>query len=253
MAVDTFVARRPVTAYRVRVRACGAGARVDGLAVMASALPPHPSGSPPSGREPVELDVPAFWQHAHAGHHPEYDGGGANWCGPAATSMVLAYWGRGPDDLGWVGGGCPHPAVDHAARGTYDRSYLGTGNWPFNVAYAGSYGLRGFVTRLRSAAELERFARAGIPVVVSLSFKERELPGSGYSTSGNLMVVTGFTAAAATCGSTTRPCPTAGCGGCIRGRRSSACGSGVPAAAASRTSCTHPRCPCPSPMAIGET
>ncbi len=194
VAVDTFVARRPVTAYRVRVRACGAGARVDGLAVMASALPPHPSGSPPSGREPVELDVPALWQHAHAGHHPEYDGGGANWCGPAATSMVLAYWGRGPDDLGWVGGGCPHPAVDHAARGTYDRSYLGTGNWPFNVAYAGSYGLRGFVTRLRSAAELERFARAGIPVVVSLSFKERELPGSGYSTSGNLMVVTGFTA-----------------------------------------------------------
>ncbi|MGI5270980.1 peptidase C39 family protein [Nonomuraea sp. CA-218870] len=195
VAVDTFVARRPLSAYRVRVRACGAGARVEGLAVMASALPARPpGGSRPSGAGPVRLEVPEHWQHAHAGHHPEYDGGGANWCGPAATAMVLAYWGRGPDDLDRAGAGCPQPAVDHAARGTYDSGYLGTGNWPFNVAYAGSYGLRGFVTRLRSAAELERFARAGIPVVVSLSFKERELPGAGYSTSGNLIVVTGFTA-----------------------------------------------------------
>lgn len=195
VAVDTFVARRPVAAYRVRVRACGPGVRVGGLAVMASAQPPpHPEGSPPSGLGPVELAVPEHWQHAHAGHHPEYDGGGANWCGPAATAMVLGFWGREPGDLGEVGGGCPHPAVDHAARGTYDSSYLGTGNWPFNVAYAGTFGLRGFVTRLRSAAELERLVRSGIPVVVSLSFKERELPGAGYSTSGNLIVVTGFTA-----------------------------------------------------------
>lgn len=194
VAVDTFVARRPVVAYRVRVRACGAGVRVDGLAVMASAAPPRvPMPSPPSGAGPVQLDVPVHWQHAHAGHHPEYDGGGANWCGPAATAMVLAYWGREPADLDGVGVGCPSPAVDHAARGTYDSSYLGTGNWPFNVAYAGTFGLRGFVTRLRSAAELERLVRAGIPVVVSLSFKDHELPGAGYSTAGNLMVVTGFT------------------------------------------------------------
>ncbi|MEV5323930.1 C39 family peptidase [Nonomuraea fastidiosa] len=197
VAVDTFVARRPVTAYQVRVTWHGGGAEVTGLGVMASALPPRPPSTSvfgPGGA--VELDVPRHSQYAHAGHHPRYDGGGANWCSPASVAMVLAYWGRGPspDELAWVGDGDPAPAVDHAAAGTYDASYQGTGNWPFNVAYAGRYGLKGFVTRLRSAAELEPFIRAGIPVITSQSFKAHELPGSCYSTDGHILVVTGFTA-----------------------------------------------------------
>jgi len=49
------------------------------------------------------------------------------------------------------------------------------------------------VTRLRSLNELERFISAAIPVITSQSFRDHELPGSGYSTSGNLMVVVGFT------------------------------------------------------------
>ncbi|MEV4566740.1 C39 family peptidase [Nonomuraea sp. NPDC049419] len=197
VAVDTFVARRPVTAYQVRVTRHGAGAELTGLGVMASALPPHPPApSAPGPGGAVELDVPRHSQHAHAGHHPRYDGGGANWCSPASVAMVLAFWGRGPapEELAWVGGGDPAPAVDHAAAGTYDASYQGTGNWPFNVAYAGRYGLSGFVTRLRSAAELEPFVRAGIPVITSQSFKAHELPGSCYSTNGHILVVTGFTA-----------------------------------------------------------
>jgi hypothetical protein len=197
VAVDTFVARRPVTAYQVRVTRHGGGARVTGLGVMASALPrlpPAPSAPGPGGA--VELAVPRRSQHAHAGHHVRYDGGGVNWCSPASVAMVLAYWGRGPapGELAWVGDGDPAPAVDHAAAGTYDESYQGTGNWPFNVAYAGRFGLAGFVTRLRSAAELEQFVRAGIPVITSQSFKVHELPGSCYSTSGHILVVTGFTA-----------------------------------------------------------
>ncbi|WP_308250631.1 peptidase C39 family protein [Nonomuraea rhizosphaerae] len=198
VAVDTFVARRPVTAYRVRVSAHGAGARVTGLSVMASALPQGPPlPSPPGAGGAVELAVPCHSQYTHTGHHPELDGGGANWCGPAAVAMVIAFWGLGPapEQLGWVTAGDPSPWVDHAARGTYDSSYQGTGNWPFNVAYAGTFGLAGFVTRMRSAAELEAFVRAGVPVIVSLSFKAHELPGSGYSTGGHIMVVAGFTAA----------------------------------------------------------
>jgi len=195
VAVDTFVARRPVVGYQARVTAHGAGARVGRLGVMASAVPLRPPGPSPTAGASA-LTVPAHSQHEHAGHHPEYDGGGANWCGPAAVAMVLAFWrrGPGPDELGWVGDGCLCPAVDHAARGSHDPSYQGTGNWPFNVAYAGPYGLAGFVTRLRSAAELERLVRAGIPVITSQSFKAHELPGAGYSTCGHLMVVTGFTA-----------------------------------------------------------
>ncbi|MFI6502732.1 C39 family peptidase [Nonomuraea typhae] len=198
VAVDTFVAKTPVTACRVRAEAHGAGARVRSLGLMASAVQHRPSVPPsPAGTAgPVTLDVPRYSQRAHAGHHPEWDGGGAHWCSPVSVAMVLAYWGRGPGpaELAWVARDDPCPAVDHAARGTYDRSYQGTGNWPFNVAYAGRYGLDGLVTRLRSAVELERLVRAGIPVVTSLSFKEHELPGSGFSTGGHLMVVAGFTA-----------------------------------------------------------
>ncbi|MEO3867692.1 C39 family peptidase [Nonomuraea sp. B12E4] len=197
VAVDTFVARRPVVTYQVQVVRHGAGARVTGLGVMASAVPRHPvTPSTPGGEGPVELAVPRLSQHAHAGHHPRYDGGGANWCGPASVAMVLGFWGRGPApaELAWVGAGDPAPGVDHAARGTYDESYQGTGNWPFGVAYAGRYGLAGFVTRLRSATELELFVRAGIPVITSQSFKAYELPGSCYSTDGHILVVTGFTA-----------------------------------------------------------
>ncbi|MFC4008638.1 C39 family peptidase [Nonomuraea purpurea] len=197
VAVDTFVARRPVTAYQVRVDLHGAGAGLSGLGVMASALPQRPvRPSAPSGAGPVELAVPRHSQHAHAGHHPQWDGGGANWCSPASVAMVLGYWGLGPgpQELAWVGEGDPAPIVDHAAGGAYDESYQGTGNWAFNVAYAGRFGLSGFVTRLRSAVELERFVRAGIPVITSQSFKAHELPGSCYSTNGHILVVVGFTA-----------------------------------------------------------
>ncbi|WP_245646771.1 C39 family peptidase [Microtetraspora niveoalba] len=194
VAVDTFVATRPVVAYRIRVTLYGEGGRVRSVNVMASAVPPAgPSPRPPAAG--VELNVPRRSQMVHLGHHPEWDGGGESWCSPASFTMVLGYWGRGPspEDLTWVGADDPCPAVDHAARHMYDHSYQGTGNWPFGVAYAGRYGLDGFVTRLRSLSELELFLDAGIPVITSQSFKEHELPGSGYSTSGHIMVVTGFT------------------------------------------------------------
>jgi hypothetical protein len=108
--------------------------------------------------------------------------------------MVVAFWGRGPSeaDLSWIGDG-PDPRVVHAARGTYDHGYQGTGNWPFNVAYAGTFGLTGMVTRLRSVADLERFVAAGVPVVTSQSYAAAELPGAADATRGHLFVVVGFT------------------------------------------------------------
>ncbi|WP_240506326.1 C39 family peptidase [Thermoactinospora rubra] len=197
VAVDTFVARRPVEAYRVRVTMYGSGVRVERLAVMASAVPYRSAVpvSPPGPGRGVALDVPRLSQQAHAGHFPQWDGGGQNWCGPASLAMVMAYWGRGPgpEELAWVPPQDPCPAVDHAAGGTYDHSYQGTGNWSFGVAYAGRYGLDGLVTRLRSLRELERLVAAGIPVITSQSFREHELPGAGYSTGGHIMVVAGFT------------------------------------------------------------
>ena len=88
----------------------------------------------------------------------------------------------------------PRP-VPHAARMTWDYQYEGSGNWPFNTAYAASFpGIDAHVTRLHSLDEAERYIKAGIPVVLSLSFLGSELDGANYSPSGHLFVIVGFTA-----------------------------------------------------------
>ena len=99
--------------------------------------------------------------------------------------------GRPPQDTAWVDPSYADPQVDHAARNVFDYNYDGAGNWPFNTAYAAPRP-RVFVTRLRSLTEAEQFIKAGIPLVVSVSFKKEELDGAGYGTNGHLMVIVGF-------------------------------------------------------------
>ncbi|WP_407566856.1 C39 family peptidase [Polymorphospora sp. A560] len=158
------------------------------------AAPPRRSGTSPAWG--VVLDVPRFSQRLHRDHHPHLDGGGLTWCSPTSTAMVLAFWGAGPAaaDHAWVGPDDPAPWVDHAARRCYDHAYRGTGNWPFNTAYAGTFGLDAFVTRLRGLAEAELFVAAGIPLVISVSFAAGRVPGLDYGTRGHLLVLAGFTA-----------------------------------------------------------
>jgi hypothetical protein len=202
--VDTFVANSGVTlaSYQLRVTLYrAAGTRATPKLVMAgamtSAIPDRFTVpvSPPAGAWGKELAVPRFSQNIHVGEYPEYGGGGEAWCSPTSTAMVVKYWGRGPSpaDMAWVDPSYADPEVDHAARFTYDKDYDGTGNWPFNTAYAASFGLAAHVTRLHSLAELERYILAGIPVITSQSFLEEELDGAGYGTAGHLMVVVGFT------------------------------------------------------------
>lgn len=200
--VDTFLAARPLRAYQLRVTlyrlAGGAASPLLRMAgAMASAVPDRftvPASAPGVARG-IELAVPRYSQNVHEGHYPEYDGGGEAWCSPTSTEMVVEYHGRGPgaDDLSWVDPGHVDPAVDHAARHTYDQAYRGAGNWPFNTAYAAGFGLRAHVTRLRSLSELEQHIARGVPVITSQSFREDELDGAGYGTAGHLMVVVGFT------------------------------------------------------------
>ena len=169
------------------------------VGAMASALPdakkvPRSPNGPACG---IELPVPAYSQEVHVGHYPQWDNGGEAWCSPTSTSMVVGYWGAGPSaaETQWVDP--PVDAqVDFTARNVFDHTYDGAGNWPFNTAFAATRGdLRGFVTRLRSLTEAELFIAAGIPLVVSVSFKKGELTGAGYGTNGHLMVVRGFTPA----------------------------------------------------------
>ncbi|TDE01288.1 peptidase C39 family protein [Jiangella asiatica] len=192
-----------LTGYQLRLtlhRTLGSLAtpRVWGLSVMASDVPDRSTVEPSAGGIAwgTELDVPRRSQNIHAGSYPEYGGGGEVWCSPTSTTMVMEFYGVHPsdDDLDWIEPGYTDPQVAHAARSTWDYAYEGGGNWPFNTAYATSFGgLDGFVTRLRSLDDLERLIAAGIPVVTSQSFVRGELEGAGYDTSGHLFVVVGFT------------------------------------------------------------
>lgn len=204
IAIDTFKAADGVAlgAYQLRVSLYrlpenDASPVLRSVSAMASHLPEreHVDASPLGGAEGITLDVPEYSQSIHDGEYPRWDGGGEAWCSPTSTAMVVSYWGRGPteEQMSWVNPEYEDPQVDFAARGTFDYSYDGAGNWPFNVAYAGRFGLDGFVTRLRSLNELEGYIKAGVPVITSQSFEEEELPGAGYGTNGHLMVVVGFT------------------------------------------------------------
>jgi len=188
--------------YQLRVdlyRLAGTGdtPSVRSVGAMASNLPDNKKVpvSPSGGAWGTVLDeVPTYSQEIHIGEYPQWDGGGEAWCSPTSTAMVLDFWGMGPtdEDTAWVDPAFDDPQVDHAARYVYDYLYDGAGNWPYNTAYAATFGLEGFVTRLRSLTEAEQFIKAGIPLVVSMSFKKGELDGAGYGTNGHLMVIVGF-------------------------------------------------------------
>ena len=115
----------------------------------------------------------------------EYEGGGG-WCSPTSLSMVLAYW---SDKL-------QRPELNHTvpetAAAINDAVLGGTGNWPFNTAYAGLYpGMRAYVTRLNDISELEDWIAAGVAPIVSVSSFINVNHQGGDA--GHLIVCAGFT------------------------------------------------------------
>ncbi|WP_410600255.1 C39 family peptidase [Amycolatopsis sp. lyj-90] len=202
--VDTLVMKAGVAlrSYQLRIslyREAGSRATpsVTSLGAMTSLVPDRfeVRATKPGRATGIELKVPAYAQNLHKGQFPEYGGGGESWCSPTSTEMVAEYWGKRPkrEDMTWIPKGYVDPTVAYAARYTFDHAYDGTGNWPFNTAYAASLGLRGHITRLHSLTELESYIARGIPVITSQSFKAEELDGAGYGTAGHIMVVVGFT------------------------------------------------------------
>ena len=166
------------------------------VAAVASRLPATSPTSSPGPTVGELLAVPKYSQEIHAGEYPQWDGGGEAWCSPTSTSMVMGYWNRlpTPKQYAWVNDSYQQPWVDYAARHTFAWGYDGTGDWPFNTAYAAQFGLDSFVTRLRSLREAELFIDAGIPLVASIGFGPGELDGAPISsTNGHLLVIRGFT------------------------------------------------------------
>lgn len=107
-------------------------------------------------------------------------------CSPTTVSMLMAYWSAK----------LRRPELDQdvpiIAKAVYDTNWQGTGNWPFNTAYAGAYhGMRAYVTRMTDLAELEAWIAHGLPVGLSLCYDR--LRGKGPGPNGHLVVCVGFT------------------------------------------------------------
>lgn len=109
------------------------------------------------------------------------------WCSPTSLSMVLTRWG----DLLHR----PEMTLDvpGVAAAVYDPGFGGTGNWPFNTAYAGSFpGMRAYISRFSDLSEVEDWIAAGMPVILSARW-DLLAPGRKPTGSGHLVVCIGFT------------------------------------------------------------
>jgi hypothetical protein len=109
------------------------------------------------------------------------------WCSPTSLSMVLSRWAETTHrpELNLT--------VPEVAAKVYDADFAGTGNWPFNTAFAGSFpGMRSYVTRLDDLSEVEDWIAAGIPVILSARW-DWLLPGRPVDNDGHLIVCIGFT------------------------------------------------------------
>jgi hypothetical protein len=164
--VDVIRAEQPFDGIDVRAR----GVRFN---LIAFSSPARPRPSLPYARGALILDVPVRSQYVHELEH--------GWCSPASLAMINAFHGV---DV----------PVDETARAVFDRAYNGTGNWTFNVAYSGSLGLHAVVAHLQNLDHAQRLIERNLPIAISYSWRDGELPGAPLEHSdGHLAVLCGFT------------------------------------------------------------
>ncbi|GGJ46883.1 C39 family peptidase [Deinococcus roseus] len=121
----------------------------------------------------LELQVPSMSQLTYEE--------GAGWCSPTCLKMVLGFHGV-------------ETTVPELAQRVYDGTYRGTGNWVFNTAAVAAFGMKGHVNRLASLNEAETYIARGIPLIISISWKDGELHGAPLPRSaGHLLLLAGFT------------------------------------------------------------
>jgi hypothetical protein len=133
--------------------------------------PAVPAVSPIAVPEKCQMDYP--------------NGGG--YCSATSLSMVLTYWSQklNRSDL--------NKDVPDVVAGVYDKDFDGTGNWPFNTAYAGTFaGMRAYVTRFSSIDEIRLWVDKGFPVITSASLPLLEGKPRPKGDPGHLVVLVGF-------------------------------------------------------------
>lgn len=128
-----------------------------------------------------ELDVPRLQQSVYPG--------GEKLCSPTSVSMVLNYWGQK------LNTSLISTDVPIAQQCIHDPAWPGTGNWSFNVAYAGSFpAMRAYVSRFWNIHQLERWIAKGVPVPVSVSRVILRGGAKKGDNDGHIVVLVGFTA-----------------------------------------------------------
>ena len=165
--IDTDVVRADVDLVTIGVRTAGP---LDALFVS---TPDYGASSAIVALPAIELAVPPYSQYGPG--DPE-----RGWCAPASLAMLLAYRGY-PLDV---------PVV---AREVFDGRYGGTGNWSFNMAFAGMLGFRAAVVHLRDLAHAHAFLAGDIPLALSIAWKPGELRGAPLlQSAGHLVVLRGI-------------------------------------------------------------
>ena len=187
VAVDTFVSsnkKETTNKFQLKIRLFSANGTAtpsvrNASVAYSTEIPKSASVSPGnSTRWNIRLNVPECSQMV-------YPDGGEVWCSPTSTSMVLAYWDG-------YAGDC-EPRVRAAVDGVYDWIYDGHGNWPFNTAFAATFGHEGYVARFTSLEQAEQYVANGVPVIMSIAWGKGDLTGSSIaSTNGHLFVLVGF-------------------------------------------------------------
>jgi hypothetical protein len=183
VVTDTLILNRPCTQFQVRLtlRGDGGGTKPKikflGLSLCDPSVSP-PALPPNQAAWGKTIPVPERSQMGYPN--------GKVLCSPTTVSMIMTYWSRQ----------LKRPDIDRdvpeIVKAIYDSGLRGTGNWPFNMAYAGSYpGLRACVTRMSDVSELEDWIAAGLPVGLSLCYDR--LRGKGPGPNGHLVVCVGFT------------------------------------------------------------
>ena len=189
VAVDTFVSsnkKETTNKFQLKLRLFSANGST--VPIVRNVSVAYSTSAPKTAS--VSAGNPALWNTLIT--VPEcsqmvYPDGGEVWCSPTSTSMVLAY-------LDGYAGPC-EPRVRAAVDGVYDWIYDGHGNWPFNTAYAATFGYEGYVARFTSLAKAEEYVAAGVPVIMSIAWGKGDLTNSGVdSTNGHLLVLVGFNA-----------------------------------------------------------
>jgi hypothetical protein len=180
---DTLIVNQLANAAQIRVTLGGTNGALPALKFIGVSFSNTkvPTATRPPNRAAWGkiITTPEHSQHGY----PNEKG----WCSPTSLSMVLSRWAeilQRPE---------MNLTVPEVATKVYDNGFAGTGNWPFNTAFAGSFsGMRSYVTRFDDLSEVEDWIAAGIPVILSARWDWLQ-PGRPPANEGHLIVCIGFT------------------------------------------------------------